>query len=109
MPEEKDLEKAGPAFTLAILSGPDDGAVFALDGDQVLMGSAPEAKVRIQYDPNVPPEGIQVYLQEKGVVFENRATGLKESRGFGEPYLAGQTWVAVFQVLGKEGASGSSK
>lgn len=108
MPEEKDLEKARLAFTLAILSGPDDGVVFPFEGDQILMGSAPEAKVQIQYDPEVPLEGIQVYLKGKEVIFEDRATGRKESREFGEPYLVGQTWVAVFQVVGKEGASGSS-
>jgi len=83
--------------SLMIMSGPDDGAVFPLEGDQVLIGPSPEAQAPIKYDPNVSPQGIRAYLKEKEVVFEDLASGEKESRGFGELYLVGQTWVAVHQ------------
>lgn len=82
---------------IMIMSGPDDGATFPLEGDQALMGSLPEAEVQIRYDPNVPPQGIQVYLKENEVIFEDRSTGERVTRDFGELYLVGQTWVAVYR------------
>lgn len=85
------------AINIMIMSGPDDGATFPLEGEQVLIGSSSKAQVQIKYDPNVPPQGIQVYLEEEEVVFENRSTGEKATQSFGELYLVGQTWVAVYR------------
>jgi hypothetical protein len=86
-----------------IMSGPDDGAVFSIESDQFLIGNLPEAQVQIKYDLNVPPQGVKAHLKEKEVIFENRSTGQKVTRSFGEPYQVGQTWVAVFREEGGGG------
>ena len=84
-------------FNITIMSGPDDGATFPVEGHQILIGNSPEAEVQIKYDPNIPPQGVRVYLKEKEVLFEDQTTGERVTRGFGELYLIGQTWVAVHQ------------
>ena len=101
MCEHKSTQNARGSINLVIMSGPNDGAVFPLAQEQFVVGNCPGAQIPIEYDPDVPPEGMTVYIKESKVVFENRTTGNRETKSLGELFLLGQTWVAVYRETGK--------
>lgn len=101
MCEHESTQDAKVGINLAIMSGPNDGAVFSLAQEQFVVGNCPGAQIPIEYDPDVPPEGMTVYIKGSEVVFEDRTTGNRETKSLGELFLLGQTWVAIYRETGK--------
>jgi hypothetical protein len=95
-----NLEASGTdmlSARLVIMNGPDDGAEFALEQEQSLISASPEAHVRIQHDPDVPPDGIVVHITSRDVTFENPVTSDREQKAFGDLYTIGQTVIAIYR------------
>ena len=102
MCKQESTQGAKRGINIAIMSGPNDGAVFPLTQEQFVVGNCPGAQIPIEYDPDVPPEGMTVYIKGSEVVFEDRTTGNRETKNLGELFLLGQTWVAVYREREKD-------
>jgi len=102
MCEHESAQDVKGGINLAIMSGPNDGAVFPLTQEQFVVGNCPGAQIPIEYDSDVPPEGMTVYIKESEVVFEDRTTGNRETKNLGDLFLLGQTWVAIHRETGKK-------
>lgn len=97
MCEHESTKDAKSGINLAIMSGPDDGEVFRITQEQFAVGNSPEAQIQIDYDPDLPPEGITICVNGSEVALEDGSAGNREIKKFGEVFLLGQTWVAVYR------------
>jgi len=100
MCEHGSAQDAKGGINLAIMSGPNDGTVFLLTQEQFVVGNCPGAQIPIEYDPDVPAEGMTIYVKGSEVVLEDRTTGNRETKNLGDLFLLGQTWMAVFRKEG---------
>lgn len=74
---------------LELLSGPGDGEVLPLNEKEIVLGPVSGALLRLEYDPQVPREGVRIRLLENGVEVGSRTVL------YGEPFQVGQTWMRI--------------
>ena len=94
---------------LVVMSGPDDGAIFELNDTKVLIGDSPECQVVIHYDPQLPPDGVEMRIQGNSLIFKDKANGKEGIGKFGELYQVGQTWIAVYRSQEEGGGERDKK
>jgi len=79
-------------WILEVLNGPEDGLQINVSGPRLLLGPVEGATLRLDYDPSMPPEGVEIQLGAEGVVVAG-----KGMVNYGEVFEVGQVRLRILR------------
>jgi len=85
------------SWVLEVLNGPEDGLQINLSNPRFLLGPVEGAALRLDYDPLVPPEGVEIQLGEEGVKVAGEA-----KVNYGETFEVGQVKLRILREEGSD-------
>lgn len=80
------------SWILEVLNGPEDGLRIKLGNSRFLLGPVEGAALRLDYDPSVPVEGVEIHLGWKGVI-----VGEEVRVEYGEVFEVGQVKLRILR------------
>jgi len=85
------------SWILEVLNGPEDGLQINLSTSRLLLGPVEGATLRLDYDPLVPPGGVEIQLGAEGVKVAGKA-----KVNYGEVFEVGQVRLRILREEGTD-------
>jgi len=86
------------SWILEVLNGPEDGLQINLGNPRLLLGPVEGTALRLNYDPSVPAEGVEIQLGAEGVI----VAGEEERVSYGEVFEVGQVKLRILREEGTD-------